>query len=359
METSLSPMPEEISLSLYEFDYELPDELIAQEPIEPRDAARLMVLRRATRTIEHRIFRELPSLLDPGDLLVVNDSRVLPARLFGQRRTGGMVEILLVQPLEGTTLWLALGRPARKLRPGETILVLPHEDSFEPQPLRILERRARGQVVVELSPAIAEHLELFGHVPLPPYIRAPLRDPERYQTVYATHSGSVAAPTAGLHFTERLFTELRQRGITVAPLTLHVGIGTFKPIEVEDVRQHKMHAEWYRVPAETVALIQEARQAGRRVVAVGTTAARTLESIADSLDQGAVSELTGWTDLYIYPGYRWRVVNALITNFHLPRSTLILLVASFAGREFILEAYREAVRQRYRFYSFGDAMLIL
>lgn len=359
MQKSSNMMPETTALSLYEFDYELPEELIAQEPIEPRDAARLMVLRRAPRTIEHRIFRDLTSLLNPGDLLVVNDSRVLPARLFGQRPTGGKVEILLVQPLEGTTRWLALARPARKLRPGETLLVLPHTESIEPQPLQIAERRASGQVVVELSSVIAEHLERFGHVPLPPYIRAPLRDPERYQTIYATHPGSVAAPTAGLHFTERLLAELRERGITITSLTLHVGIGTFKPIEVEDFRQHKMHAEWYRVPAETVARIQETRRTGGRVVAVGTTAARTLESIAAALDRGAIEELTGWTDLYIYPGYQWRVVNALITNFHLPRSTLILLVASFAGRDFILEAYREAVRQRYRFYSFGDAMLIL
>ncbi|MCX7624419.1 MAG: tRNA preQ1(34) S-adenosylmethionine ribosyltransferase-isomerase QueA [Thermomicrobium sp.] len=345
---------------LDEYDYELPEELIAQEPIEPRDAARLMVVRRATRTIEHRIFRELPDLLDPGDLLVVNDSRVLPARLFGQRTTGGKVEILLVQPLEGTTTWLALARPARKLRPGEDVTIVPREGVDErPATARIVERRAGGQVVVALDPLIAERLERYGHVPLPPYIRRPLRDPERYQTVYAAHPGSVAAPTAGLHFTERLLAELRERGIEIAPLTLHVGIGTFKPIEVEDVRLHTMHAEWYRVPARTVEAIVRTKRAGHRVVAVGTTAARTLESIAEAVERGATGELTGWTDLYIYPGYRWRVVDALITNFHLPRSTLILLVASFAGRDLILEAYREAVRERYRFYSFGDAMLIL
>ncbi|MCS7051897.1 MAG: S-adenosylmethionine:tRNA ribosyltransferase-isomerase, partial [Thermomicrobium sp.] len=215
-------MAEELAFSLDEYAYELPEELIAQEPIEPRDAARLMVVRRATGTFEHRVFRELPSLLDPGDLLVINDSRVLPARLFGKRKTGGNVEILLVQPLEGTTVWLALARPARKLQPGETIDVLPREsESVQPAPLRICERRTGGSVVVELSPSITARLEAYGHVPLPPYIRAPLRDPERYQTVYATHPGSVAAPTAGLHFTERLLAELRQRGIGITSLTLH------------------------------------------------------------------------------------------------------------------------------------------
>lgn len=353
-------MNEELTYLLDEYDYELPEELIAQEPIEPRDAARLMVVRRATRTIEHRIFRELPSLLDPGDLLVVNDSRVLPARLFGMRHTGGKVEILLVQPLEGTVTWLVLARPARRLRPGETVAILPRDGTAaDPASARIVERRSGGQVVVELDPIVAERLDAYGHVPLPPYIRKPLHDPERYQTVYATHPGSVAAPTAGLHFTERLLAELRDRGIDIVPLTLHVGIGTFKPIEVKDVRLHTMHAEWYRVPAATIDAIHRTKRTGKRVVAVGTTAARTLESIADALERGEARELTGWTDLYIYPGYRWRVVDALITNFHLPRSTLMLLVASFAGRDLILEAYREAVRERYRFYSFGDAMLIL
>ncbi len=350
----------ELVYSLHEYDYELPEELIAQDPIEPRDAARLMVVRRKERRIEHWIFRDLPQLLDPGDLLVVNDSRVLPARLVGVRRSGGKVEVLLVQPLEGSGTWLALARPARRLRPGEEISVLPHPGSgFSPAPLLVRERRTGGQVVVELSSPIVEHLEAFGHVPLPPYIRKELQDPERYQTVYARHPGSVAAPTAGLHFTERLIAELQERGIRIVTLTLHVGIGTFKPIQVEDVRQHRMHAEWYRVPAETVRALRETKDRGQRVVAVGTTAAQTLESIADALEHDAASELTGWTELYIYPGYQWRVVDALITNFHLPRSTLILLVASFAGRELILEAYREAVRQRYRFYSFGDAMLIL
>lgn len=355
-----NPVNEHPEYLLAEYDYELPDELIAQEPIEPRDAARLMVVRRATRTIEHHIFRELPALLEPGDLLVVNDSRVLPARLIGQRKTGGKVEILLVQPLQETVQWLALARPARKLRIGEEVTILPHpQTAAPPASARIVERRSGGEVVVALDPVISQRLECYGHVPLPPYIRKPLHDPERYQTVYAKHPGSVAAPTAGLHFTERVLAELRNRGIDVVPLTLHVGIGTFKPIEVQDVRLHQMHPEWYRVPAGTVAAILQTKRAGRRVVAVGTTAARTLESIAEPLERGVAEELSGWTNLYIYPGYRWRVVDALITNFHLPRSTLILLVASFAGRDLILEAYREAVRQRYRFYSFGDAMLIL
>lgn len=364
--------PETLTFSLADYDFALPEELIAQEPIELRDAARLLIVRRQEQSLAHQVFRDLPSLLEPEDLLVINDSRVLPARLYGQRETGGKVEILLVQPRESLpdasqsprasaipTVWLALARPARRLRRGERLSLLPHRSDFPPQSVTVLDRQSAGQVVVELSPLIVEQLHAFGHVPLPPYIRKALADPERYQTVYATAPGSVAAPTAGLHFTNELLSRLRQRGIRVVRLTLHVGIGTFKPIATPDIRHHQMHAEWYRVPAETVQALVEAKRAGRRVIAVGTTSARTVESIAELLKQEPTTELTGWTQLFIYPGYRWQVVDGLITNFHLPRSTLILLVASFAGRDLTLRAYREAIERRYRFYSFGDAMLIL
>ncbi len=344
-------------LRLSEYDYELPPELIAQEPIEPRDAARLLVLDRRTGRIEHRIFREIGDYLQPGDLLVVNDSRVLPARLFGRRATGGQVELLLLQA-RGDGHWEALARPARRLRPGEVIAILPRESEHaQLAPATIVERLEEGRVLVQLPPEVLDALDRYGHVPLPPYIRRALRDPERYQTVYARELGSVAAPTAGLHFTPELLDRLQRSGVGLARVTLHVGLGTFKPVQVEDARQHRMHAEWYHVPAETLAAIRSAREQGRRVVAVGTTSARTLESIPDRLDESG--ELTGWTDLYIVPGHRWRVVDALITNFHLPRSTLLLLVSSFAGRELIFRAYREAVERGYRFYSFGDAMLIL
>lgn len=345
-------------IRMEDYDYDLPPELIAQEPIEPRDAARLMVIERKTGTIQHRRFWEIGQFLNAGDLLVVNDSRVLPARLYGQRATGGKVEILLLHVGERLEEWEALARPARRLRTGDIITIFPREESTaEPQPVRILENLGGGRVRVEFPRSLIDRLEAYGHVPLPPYIHQPLRDPERYQTVYAQHPGSVAAPTAGLHFTPRLLEQLQAQGVGLARVTLHVALGTFKPVHVEDARQHEMHAEWYRVPSETLAAIRTAKASGHRVVAVGTTSARTLESIAERI--GETRDIAGWTSLYIYPGYQWRVVDALITNFHLPRSTLMLLVSSFAGRELILRAYREAVAERYRFYSFGDAMLIL
>jgi S-adenosylmethionine:tRNA ribosyltransferase-isomerase len=351
----MTTMGEPIRLS--DYDYELPPELIAQQPIEPRDAARLLVLDRRTGRIEHRIFREIGDYLQPGDLLVVNDSRVLPARLFGRRGTGGQVELLLLQA-RGDGRWEALARPARRLRPGEVLTILPRESGLAgPAPATILERLEEGRVLVQLPAQVLDALDRYGHVPLPPYIRQALRDPERYQTVYARELGSVAAPTAGLHFTPELLERLQRLGVGLARVTLHVGLGTFKPVQVEDVRQHRMHAEWYHVPAETLSAIRSTRERGHRVVAVGTTSARTLESISDRLDEPG--DLTGWTDLFIVPGHRWRVVDALITNFHLPRSTLLLLVCSFAGRELVFRAYREAVERGYRFYSFGDATLIL
>lgn len=351
-----SAMGEPIRLS--DYDYTLPPELIAQEPIEPRDASRLLVVDRQTGRIEHRIFREIGAYLQRGDLLVVNDSRVLPARLFGRRASGGQVELLLLQPGSEPGYWEALARPARRLKPGEAVTILPREHTAaDPVSVDIVERRPGGHVLVRLPSAVLDALDRYGHVPLPPYIRRALRDPERYQTVYARALGSVAAPTAGLHFTPELLDQLQQAGIAIAYVTLHVGLGTFKPVQVDDAREHRMHAEWYHVPAGTVAAIRAAKERGHRVVAVGTTSARTLESVAERLS--ATEDLTGWTELFIVPGHRWRVVDALVTNFHLPRSTLLLLVSSFMGRDLMFRAYAEAISQRYRFYSFGDAMLIL
>jgi len=334
-----------------DFDYELPAELIAQEPAEPRDAARLMVLHRSSRQIEHRIFRELPDLLRPGDLLVVNDTRVMAARLFGSRPdTGGRVELLLVRP-EGPRLWWVLMRPMRQAVPGRAFRV---ETRAGIVPAAVI-RRGEGEVLVEfereIDPATA------GWIPLPPYIREFRGDPERYQTVYAREPRSAAAPTAGLHFTPELFARLEERGIRRVAVTLDVGPGTFRPVKVEDPRQHRLHREHISVPVEAAEAIAETRRAGGRVVAVGTTVVRTLEHVA--AERGAVEPYEGWADLMILPGHRFRTIDAMITNFHLPRSTLLMLVAAFADREFVLEAYREAVRQRYRFYSFGDAMLIL
>ncbi|MBX5475717.1 MAG: tRNA preQ1(34) S-adenosylmethionine ribosyltransferase-isomerase QueA [Clostridia bacterium] len=336
-----------------DFDYDLPEDRIAQAPLPDRDAARLMVLRRTTREIEDRRFFELPELLAPGDLLVLNDTRVLPARLVGRRATGGTAELLLLHPEGRDGEWRALARPHRRLRAGETL-------SFE-RGLRatLIEKAAEGEVVVRLeAPGGWEAaLREAGRVPLPPYIRRPLEDPERYQTVYAREEGSAAAPTAGLHFTPRLLEALQARGVETAYLTLHVGLGTFRPVHVERIDQHRMHAEWYRLPPETAAAVARARERGGRVVAVGTTVCRTLETRAT--DEGLVEPGSGWTDLFIYPGFRFRVVDALVTNFHLPKSTLLMLVSAFAGREFVLSAYRRAVESGYRFYSFGDAMLIL
>ena len=345
------------AISLSDYDFDLPPALIAQQPVEPRDAARLLVLDRHHARIDHRIFREIGEYLQPGDVLVVNDSRVLPARLFGRRATGGQVELLLLHG-DNAGRWEALARPVRRLRPGEVIDVQPREPGLAPPAsVTILERLEQGRLRIQLSVELHHALERYGHLPLPPYIHETVRDPERYQPLYSREPGSVAAPTAGLHFTQDLLDRLQRAGVHVARLTLHVGLGTFRPVQVEDVREHRMHAEWYRVPSETLASIRAAREHGHRVVAVGTTSARTLESIADRLTEQ--HDLTGWTDLFILPGHRWRVVDALITNFHLPRSTLLLLVCSFAGRELTLRAYREAIEQGYRFYSFGDAMLIL
>lgn len=342
------------------FDYDLPPELIAQQPLPERDASRLLVLDRATGAVCHRAFRDLPDLLAPGDLLVVNRSRVFPARLLGRRAKGGAAEVLLVRAHDDDDgLWDALVRPGRRLHPGDVIEVA------EDLSVRIEVREGRGGVAGPLRTVrilarggdVAASLERHGHVPLPPYIRRPdaPADRERYQTVYAREAGSVAAPTAGLHFTPALLEALRRRGIERAEVVLHVGPGTFRPVQVENVTAHRVDPETFVIPPETAEAVARTRARGGRVVAIGTTATRALETAAN---EGAPRPGAGETALVIVPGHRFRLVDGLVTNFHLPRSSLLLLVAAFAGRERVLAAYDEAVRERYRFYSYGDAMLI-
>lgn len=332
-----------------DFDYELPDELIAQVPVEPRDAARLLVLDRAHGSLTHRRVRDLPELLRPGDLVVVNRSRVLPARVRGRLPSGGAAEALLLRRL-GPGHWQALTRPARRLRRDAWIQV---GDGLRLRVASVAEEGLR-ELIVEADGADPDAALLAaGLLPLPPYIHAWHGDPERYQTVYGDVEGSAAAPTAGLHFTPELLARLQQAGVELARVTLHVGLDTFRPVAADDPADHPMHAEWYAVAAETQAAVRAAHARGGRVVAIGTTCVRTLESWATS------DEPEGWTRLFIRPGYQFRAVDAMLTNFHLPRSTLVMLVSAFAGREAILRAYAEAVERRYRFFSFGDAMLIL
>ena len=357
----LPPHPSPYDIGAYDFD--LPSERIAQEPLARRDASRLLVLDRATGALSHRAFADLPELLRPGDLLVTNRSRVFPARLLGRRPGGGEAEILLVRRLE-PDLWDAMVRPGRRLRPGAVVDVGPglgvRIESAEtgasaaharPTPLRRVRLLLDG---LDAETAIERH----GHVPLPPYIRradAPA-DRDRYQTVYAREKGSVAAPTAGLHFSPALLERLSERGVERAELVLHVGPGTFRPVEVQDLREHRVDPERYAIPESTAAAVDRARAEGRRVVAVGTTATRALESALGP--GGSLQSGQGETSLVIVPGFHFRAVNALVTNFHMPRSSLLLLVSAFGGRERVLGAYAEAVRQRYRFYSYGDAMLL-
>ena len=343
-----------MSLRSEDFDYELPSEFIAQTPAEPRDSARLMVLDRRRGSLTHAVFRDLGRFLQPGDLLVVNRTRVLSARLFARKvPTGGKVELLLLRR-EASGVGQAMVR-GRGLRPGVRLQV-------EHGPQAEIVARLDGPLrrVRFVPPLDEDQLDNVGQVPLPPYIHRPLRDPARYQTVYAREPGSAAAPTAGLHFTSRLIKELQSRGITFAEVTLHVGPDTFAPVKEEDPTQHKMHTEWCRLPPETAERIHATKAAGGRIVAVGTTTVRTLETAALHAPPGhLVAPFEGDTDLFILPGFAFRVVDALITNFHLPRSTLLLLVCAFAGRETILWAYEIAKREGYRFFSFGDAMLIL
>ncbi len=340
-------------MKLSDFDYDLPRHLIAQSPARPRDSARLLVLSRETGVIEHRVFRDLPDYLRSGDALVLNNTKVLPARLRARRATGGEVEVLLLHPLAGAQ-WEALVRPGRRVREGARLVFAPGVLEGTAGPRTPSGTRA---ITLEHRGDLRPILERIGEMPVPPYIERRLEDPDDYQTVYAEREGAVAAPTAGLHFTPALLDGVRRRGTAIAFLTLHVGIGTFRAVEAENVTAHRMEAECYDVGSEAARTINDARERGGRIVVVGTTGVRALESVAG--DDGTVRAGSGWTDLFITPGFRFRATDALVTNFHLPRTTLLMLVSAFAGRERILAAYAEAIRKAYRFYSFGDAMLIL
>jgi S-adenosylmethionine:tRNA ribosyltransferase-isomerase len=339
-------------MNLSEFDYRLPDELIAQKPLEDRAASRMLVVHRSTGRLEDRVFRELPQYLRPGDCLVINDTRVVPSRLYGRKEGYAReVEIFLLTPQDpGRTLWTALVRPGRHLHESARVRI---SDRLS---VEILETRVRGErlVRVECEGDLDEEMERIGHVPLPPYIHRPdeAADRERYQTVFATRRGSAAAPTAGLHFTPEILDACRAAGAEIAPVTLHVGLGTFQPLLNETVAENRLHTERFMIPEESARKLA----AAARRVAVGTTVVRTLESAARA---GGLRACEGETDLFIYPGYRFQAVDAMLTNFHLPRSSLLLLVCAFGGKELILEAYRHAVEQRYRFFSYGDCMLIL
>lgn len=335
-----------------DFSFYLPEELIAQTPLERRDASRLLCLDKVSGTTEHRVFSELPELLRPGDCLVMNDSRVLPARLMGARETGGAVEVLLLRDLGGGR-WECMTRPGRKAKPGTRLIFGGGELEAE-----VLEVTEGGNRIIEFKydGIFLEVLERLGRMPLPPYIKAELEDGERYQTVYSRELGSAAAPTAGLHFTKELLAKIAEKGVRECFVTLHVGLGTFRPVKAEDIEEHEMHSEFCIIPEETARIITETKRAGGRIVCVGTTSCRTVESFAN--EDGTMDAQSGWTNIFIYPGYKFKCLDALITNFHLPESTLIMLVSALAGREHVLAAYKEAVEKRYRFFSFGDAMFI-
>ena len=336
-----------------DFYYDLPHELIAQTPLKRRDGSRLLVLHKNDGTTEHRHFYDIADYLQPGDCLVMNDSRVLPARLLGHRPTGGAAEILLLTQKEDD-VWECLARPGRKLHPGAEV-------SFGNGELKatILSETESGNRMVKFQyeGIFMEVLERLGKMPLPPYIKEELEDGERYQTVYSRVNGSAAAPTAGLHFTKELLAKIAAKGVQLAYVTLHVGLGTFRPVQVEEVTEHHMHSEFCMLSKETAELLNKTRANGGRIVCVGTTSCRTLESLVN--DDGSFSEKSEWTDIFIYPGYHFKAMDALITNFHLPESTLIMLVSAFAGYDHVMAAYKEAVQERYRFFSFGDAMLIV
>lgn len=340
---------------LDDYDYVLPDHLIAQQPLSQRDRSRLLHLQRAGNRRSHRIFSDLPDLLDPSDVLVLNNTRVIPGRLLGRKPSGGRVEALILDYAQGVQnrTFHCLIKASKRPKPGSRLIFGP---GLEAEVLSDEDNAAR--LKFSASDEIDQMIEAQGHVPLPPYIRRPDTpdDRETYQTIYAADKGAIAAPTAGLHFTQALLDQLAQKGVQIVFLTLHVGYGTFLPVRVDDIRDHQMHAEAFTLPAETAALVNRAKEQGGRVVAVGTTCVRTLEYCSDP--QGRSAAQSGWCDLFIYPGYEFKLVDAMITNFHLPKSTLMMLVSAFAGREKMLAAYAEAVKQGYRFYSYGDAMLI-
>ena len=335
-----------------DFYFDLPEELIAQTPLEKRDNSRLLRLDKTTGAIEHCHFYDLPDFLRPGDCLVLNNSRVLPARLIGYRPTGGSIELVLLRDL-GNNRWECLSRPGRKTKPGQEILFGNGELEA------VVEETVSGGnriVRFEYEGIFLEVLEKLGKMPLPPYIKEELNDPERYQTVYSKELGSAAAPTAGLHFTEELLDKIRAMGVRVVFVTLHVGLGTFRPVKEDEIEDHEMHSEFCIIPQETADAVNETKKNGGRIISVGTTSCRTLESFAKP--DGTLEACSGWTDIFIYPGYRFKCIDALITNFHLPESTLIMLVSALAGRENVLHAYEVAVQERYRFFSFGDACFI-
>lgn len=337
-----------------DFYYDLPEELIAQDPLKDRSSSRLLVLRKDTGETEHRIFSDIIEYLDPGDCLVINDTKVIPARLHGIKEgTGAHIEVLLLKRKEDN-IWETLVRPGKKARPGTRLTF--GDGRMKAEILDVVDEGNR-LIRFEYDGIFEEVLDALGEMPLPPYITHKLEDKNRYQTVYARHEGSAAAPTAGLHFTQDLLEKIQAKGVQIARVTLHVGLGTFRPVKVDDVENHHMHSEFYMIGKEAADTINAARRQGGRIISVGTTSTRTLESAADA--QGFVRETSGWTDIFIYPGYKFKCIDALITNFHLPESTLLMLVSALAGKDHILDAYKEAVEKRYRFFSFGDAMFIV
>lgn len=341
-------------MNVTDFNFELPEELIAQDPLEDRSASRLLVLDKNTGEIEHRGFRDIISYLKKGDCLVINDTKVIPARLFGIKEdTEAKIEVLLLKRRENN-VWETLVKPGKKAKPGTVI-------SFGDGLLKgtVIDVVEEGNRLIQFSyeGIFEEILDRLGQMPLPPYITHQLKDKNRYQTVYAKHDGSAAAPTAGLHFTKELLAQIEQMGVTIAHVTLHVGLGTFRPVKVENILDHHMHSEFYMIEEGEAGKINDVKRRGGRVICVGTTSCRTIESAAE--EDGTVKAGSGWTEIFIYPGYRFKVLDALITNFHLPESTLVMLVSALAGREHVLNAYQEAIRERYRFFSFGDAMFVI
>lgn len=336
-----------------DFNFNLPENLIAQHPIEKRDDSKMLTLNRNTGEIQHKKFYQITENLQPGDTLVLNDTKVIPARLYGKKKeTGGKIEILLVAEEKEKT-WLVMAKPAKKLKCGMQVVF--REGLLEG---KVVEEREEGLRLIEFSYLgdFYEVLDQLGEMPLPPYIGETIENPDRYQTIYSKNRGSVAAPTAGLHFTEEVIQALKAKEVNIVYITLHVGLGTFKPVEVENILDHKMHSEFYHISSEVAEIINQTKTKGKQVIAVGTTSCRTLESIASK--DGKIKAGSGWTDIFIYPGYAFKAIDGLITNFHLPKSTLIMLISAFAGRDNVMKAYKEAIEEEYRFYSFGDAMFI-
>ena len=341
-------------MNVKDYDYDLPEELIAQDPLEDRSSSRLMVLDRQTGDVEHRHFTDILEYLHPGDCLVINNTKVIPARLFGVKEdTQAKIEVLLLKRKEND-IWETLVKPGKKAKPGTKLVF--GDGLLTAEVVDVVEEGNR-MIQFHYDGIFEEILDQLGQMPLPPYITHQLKDKNRYQTVYAKYDGSAAAPTAGLHFTKELLQKVKDMGVDIAEVTLHVGLGTFRPVKVENVLDHHMHSEFYMVSQEAADKINRAKESGHRVIAVGTTSTRTLEAAAD--ENGRLHETSGWTEIFIYPGYQFKVIDALITNFHLPQSTLVMLVSALAGREHVLHAYEIAVKERYRFFSFGDAMLIL